>query len=274
TLDVAPLNVQGTVYDGNVPVANASVNIMDYSTAGTTNVPTDANGVFSVDLPDGNYSIDSVNVNGSNIYIYTDFTITNHIVYVNGLAQNQFAINLPPVVAQGDVVADGAPLANGTVWFYNLTTSSWNRADLGTNGQFSLRLPDGDYRVDSVDSSGLSNTVYLNTTFNVTNGILTVGGQTLSQLHIVLPSEVKGSLVDGSNNPLAGYTVNIQDVNTNYISTLTATDGSFGVRLTDGTYTVTDVMDPNGKSITVNKSFTVANGQLSNANDLALSVQP
>jgi hypothetical protein len=273
TLDIAPPNVQGTVNDANVPVANATVAILDYSTGGTTNATTDANGVFSIDLPDGNYSIDSVNVNGSNIYIYTDFTITNHIVYVNGLAQNQFTLNLPPVVAQGDVTADGAPLADGTVWFYNLTTSSWARADIGTNGQFSLRLPDGDYQVDSVDSTALSNTVYLNTAFNVTNGVLTAGGKTLSQLHVVLPSEVKGSVVDGNNNPLGGYTVNIEDANFNYISTLTAADGSFGVRLQDGTYTVTDVMDPNGNSIAVNKTFTVTGGKLANANDLALTAQ-
>lgn len=275
TLDITPANVQGTVNDANIPVPNAAVAIYDYGTAATTNVPADANGQFAVDLPDGQYSIDSVNINGSNTYIYTDFTVTNHIVYVNGIAQSQFTIDLPPVVAQGDVAADGAPLADGTVWFYNLTTSSWARADIGTNGQFTLRLPDGDYHIDSVESSALSNTAYLNTAFTVKNGVLTVGGQTLSQWHVVLPSEVKGSLVDGSNNPLGGYTVNIQGSNfTSYITALTAADGSFGVRLPDGTYTVTDVTDPNGTSIAVNKTITVANGKLSNANDLALTVQP
>jgi hypothetical protein len=274
TLDVAPLNVQGTVYDGNVPVANASVNIMDYSTAGTTNVPIDANGVFSIDLPDGNYSIDSVNVNGSNIYIYTDFTVTNHIVYVNGLAQDQFSINLPPVVASGNVTADGTPIPDGTIWFTNLADYSFGRADVDAKGNFSIRLADGDYTLDSVDSSVLSNTVFLNKSFSVKSGKLVVGTTTLSQMNIALPSAVTGSLKDTNKNPLAGYMIEVEDANLNWISTTTAANGSFSLRLPDGAYTVIDVMDPNGKSIAVNKTFTVTGGKLKNANDLALSVQP
>jgi hypothetical protein len=273
TLDVTSPSVQGIVNEANVPVANATISIIDYSTSETTNASTDASGAFGVDLPDGDYYIESVTINGQKVYIYSDFTITNHLVYVNGSVQDQFALNIPPVVATGNVTADGAPIPDGIIWFTNLADYSLGRADVDANGNYSIRLANGNYTLDSVESSVLGNTVHLNKSFSVKNGKLVVGTTTLAQMNIALPSAVAGNLKDANKNPMAGYLINVEDANQNWISATTAADGSFSLRLPDGTYTVTDVTDLNGNLIAVNKTFKVTGGKLTNANDLALTIQ-
>ena len=262
-------NVTGTLddYSGN-PEVNASLSIVN-NNGDSYSATTDSSGGFSVYLPDGSYTLDSVNVDNNNSFNWVSlgseytFTVTNG--QVAGLPS---PIKLPDLVDVTGTLEDssGQAVANANL---NLTYSGGTySATTDSNGQFSVYLPDGTYTVNQVNLSidNTSTHVSLGSIykFTVANGSVTGLSSPIKLPELV---QVTGTVESSSGNVEANASLDLKDNNGNDYYVNTDSSGQFTVYLPDGTYTFDSVMvnvnnNPTTISLGSTYTITVANGNV------------
>lgn len=219
-------NVQGVFKDGDTVLDHATLFIRlvdnnDYTTR--YEVSTDANGTFSTYLPIGEYSIDRIIRNNQPIDIREMFTITE--------GMNHLTISLNPIIRGTMRTENGMPLHNYSITVLDKNGDNGYSA-LVSNGNFELRLPDGDYMIRGYRNPITNIWTSFPLDFSVVNGEAT---PTLDL--IVHNSNVKGKVMLG-DSILIGAQVNISDRYGNHdlYTTYTNDRGEYELYLPAGSY--------------------------------------
>jgi hypothetical protein len=165
-------NVIGTVQNGTEVFTYLPFSI--HSTDGTWyDAKTDKNGQFAIELPDGQYQVDGIwNAEQGKWYELNQiFTVAD------GELQGSTELLIDIASVANDNVS--GTLTKGSDALSNLTFSvrsasgdeKWYSATTDANGNYSLRLPDGDYLLEGIWNGSESKWYVLNKTFTVAGTI-------------------------------------------------------------------------------------------------------
>jgi archaellum component FlaF (FlaF/FlaG flagellin family) len=243
---LSPITVSGKAMETTGAALTGTVfGVTQDATYHNWNVEIKENGVFHLRLPDGKYSFRGISVEN-----WTDlnkpFEVENGLLKVNGVIQPEFILSLPPVTLHGKAYDENGQQLKGSSYI----SIREDREFFGTfysksvkDGEFSFRLPDGNYKVASLQIE-LGSSIALDIKFSIVNGQLTVNGQSKDFLEVNLKQpNLFGSLVDENNLPLANARLNLSKDNDplNSVTILTDQAGNFSTPLSDGHYAFTDV---------------------------------
>ena len=125
-------------------------------------------------------------------------------IMVNGKADRSTNITLPSVAVKGTVIDDqGTPISGGKIGIIEMNNEeAYSRYwEIDGNGQFSLRLPDGEYKVTAISHN--DERIPMQRSFSVQDGVLMVDGAVQERLNLQLPqSNFNGQLLQ-LGEPLA-----------------------------------------------------------------------
>ena len=225
-------------------------------------------GEFVFDLPDGNYVVTqyySETVGDVSLQIH--FSIQDGQIMVNGKAIDQLNITLPSVAVKGTVIDDqGTPISGGKIGIIEMNNEeAYSRYwELDGNGQFSLRLPDGEYKVTAISHN--DERIPMQRSFSVQDGVLMVDGAVQERLNLQLPqSNFNGQLLQ-LGEPLADSIIymlsNYGPDQSSSFPIMTDGNGYFSERLGDGSYLITGIDTP-FQYVEYYQEFEVINGTTS-----------
>jgi hypothetical protein len=261
-ITVPDLNVKGTVTDGKKPVANAYLMIEGYEFGFGT--PVDSKGNFAYRLADGQYTIYTVDEPYRSTMVNIAFEIKGGKMVQDGQVVPSLNIELPPVTFSGKLVEDGVSL-QGEVAVETLSQDGnyeWYHAMTNENGIYSMRLKDGSYRVTNGYLFEEGEEVPFATEFEIRNGNLYVNGQQQSLLELEIPPvSLHGMVKDGENPVVDGGIVVASEDNSVYIWKNINSDGTFTMRLPDGSYHIREVY-LEGTSAPMDLAFSIQDGKL------------
>jgi hypothetical protein len=264
-LEVPPVSVNGLVKDQGQPVADGHVTVAseDYNIYVGKQINPD--GTFTMRLPDGQYQIREIYLEGSSSPMNLAFSVQDGKMYVGGELQEVLEVNVPPVTVTGTLSESGIPVMG------ELYVMQMNEADMpleawsvtNEEGVFKFRLPDGEYSVGNVylfDGTSFSPS----SVFTVESGELYINGEKKDQLDIkVPPISVTGTLTDQGAPVSASMTVSEINNGDNPLYTWTWIDsGNFQLRMPDGEYRVLDIGLEDGTSFNAGLEFSVVSGKL------------
>jgi uncharacterized GH25 family protein len=262
TLDIDQFigTVKGNVLENGIPVSDGNVEITEINTYEYYTASTNENGEFAAGLSDGVYIVNSVYTesNGQYTPVNVEFEVVNGNLYVNGNLQERLNISIPEVSFVGQLVNDGQPLSYATMhieYDYNGNTNSYYFTT-DENGQFAIRLPDGYFHLDYVDSDlGY---------YDLNRSVVVENGTTNPSPYVIDVSAIEGNVqgfVQDENGPIANAEFYIESYDTwEYIQT--NSNGEFGVNLPDGEYSIYDLWSEEEGSVRLDVTFTVENGVL------------
>ncbi|WNF22689.1 carboxypeptidase-like regulatory domain-containing protein [Mesobacillus jeotgali] len=267
-ITLPPITLKGTLSESGNPIAG-SLYIAELNNAENPlflSVNTNEQGEFESRLPDGDYMVSDVYMHDNTSYSPgTEFRIVSGQLQVNGQEQDYLDLSVPPATLTGTLFDSGNPVG-GTVNFYkkdDYESSYPSMVWVSDEGTFKVRLPDGDYKV---------NTVFLNDgsyfdpgiDFSIVSGQLQVNGQPQNNLEISAPPiTLKGVLTD-AGKPIYGD-ISIRELNNPdplYVGIGTNEDGQFQSRLRDGDYMVSEVSTYDGSIFSPRMEFSIVSGQL------------
>ena len=157
----------------------------------------------------------------------------------------------------GRVQDTNGVVTSGYISIEEVGTYEWYSADVNSNGEFGINLPDGNYIVSDYYSEE-TGSIDLYVEFTVENGVVT------NPLVINLPSlSLKGTIED-ENGPMVYSDIQVKRANTSdYYSTFISSDenGYFEYRLEDGQYEITAIHSP-GITMPVSLFFEIIDGKM------------
>ncbi|MBB6176071.1 intein-encoded DNA endonuclease-like protein [Anoxybacillus tengchongensis] len=261
-VSIPDLSLKGTLLDGDVPVGDVSIQIYEEYTDTYSSVSTNKNGEFVGRLKDGSYKATTVWLKNQSAYLDVAFSIVDGKLFVNGKQQDSLIINLTPVTVKGILKDNNGNLANVYINLKNTKNDNYFSATTDASGNFSFRLPDGEYFLDGLYVKG-KGWVDLNRTIVVKNGTTDPSPFVINvDDPIPVYGNVQGTVLDG-DKPLGKVNVEIKNEDTkNWMSTKTNDIGQFGLTLEDGNYRITQVYGTNFPYVQLNQTFSVQNGQL------------
>ena len=240
----------GVVQDENGPQSGGFVLIEDTASDNWTSVDVNEVGEFVFDLPDGNYIVTqyySETVGDVSLQIH--FSIQDGQIMVNGKATDQLNITLPSVAVKGTVIDDqGTPISGGKIGIIEMNNEeAYSRYwELDGNGQFSLRLPDGEYKVTAISHN--DERIPMQRSFSVQDGALMVDGAVQERLNLKLPqSNFNGQLLhlgEPLEDSIIYMSSNYSPGQSSSYTVLTDSNGYFSKRLGDGHYDITGIDTP------------------------------
>ena len=257
--------VQGTLNDRNGVVGNSKVTFYNESIDDIFIANVNSEGSFSADLPDGDYSVESIYSDAFN-YVYdvkvnTDynsFSISEGIISVNGNEVEGIDLSIPAESLKVQIRHNGIPVQGSVL--ISSPTDSWY-VDTNENGELTLRVPNGDYTIELFDDGVKNYPINRIAAANNENPVTLV-------IDLAEPEDgdgiVSGTVMDGST-ALANAQFTIQDTNEywNYYLIEADGNGKFSADILDGNYLIETVNDANGNPIaSVDLFFSVANGKM------------
>jgi hypothetical protein len=227
------------------------------------------NGRFSASLPDGNYFLFGIEVDGGFYRHELGFTVIDGEVLVEGEPQTNLSITLPVNAYAGKAEDSTASLAKAYIVLERLLSEDQYNAEFiqsvvtNKKGEFSLRaLADGTYTISVYHETYSS---WHEVTFEVIDGTVYIDGVKVSSLQITIPDINLTGLVSDGNTTVADGFVNFEgetsDGEFNGYSMPVDSNGTFRYRLQDGVYTVTYI-DEKNRSTNVNVPFEIRDGKL------------
>ena len=237
------VQISGTVTNSNgAPLENIIVNA--YSNSGTVvGTTTDASGHYQLSLRSEAYRLVFEDPNG----IYASVYYPNASSFVASSVVTAPASNVNATLTlaghlTGTVTSSGgAPLSSVIVAAYNLD-GTVRTSTFAVNGQYTLVVPAGTYKVIAFDLSGHYANAYLNgaVSFESESGVTVAASQTVSGLNLTMAVAgiVNGSVVDAvSGAALPGILVDTYDANGFRIARVASSvTGGFALSLPPGTY--------------------------------------
>jgi 2',3'-cyclic-nucleotide 2'-phosphodiesterase (5'-nucleotidase family) len=252
---------EGKLVIGNDPLANITFSFMNTDSNQWFDFTSSENGLFTHNLADGTYLIQGLWVAPTWYQLDKTITIKNGLVDgLHGLVID--ALN----PAEGTWNVTGF-VKNGEQALSNLTFSihtaddKWYDATTDKNGKFNFKLPDASYQVDGIWEASKGKWHVLNKTFTVTDGKLVGSAELLLDVDTAINKEnVTGTLKKGTealaNTIFSLHTATGAEV---WYDTKTDANGSFALKLADGSYTIDGIWDSAaGKWYELNKDFTVS----------------
>jgi hypothetical protein len=269
TIKLLPVSVTGTIVDSDgKAVTNGSVSFRtaDYRNHFSTSL--DAAGKFTLRLPDGDYFLTDVDKypDASWRGLNVAFSVVNGKLVVNGVNQDQLAVTLQKVYPiNGHLEENGLPIADATVIWTKIGTTTGFGVSTNANGDFSLSLSNGEYEISTVDFNN-GNSIDVNLPFNVVDGKLIVNGAEKDVLQVsvtVQGMNLVGQLVDENGNPVVNAEIGVTENKINPTSKHAFTDenGYYTFGLADGPYKVFYAV-VNGQHVSLNIPFDMQDGKL------------
>ncbi len=275
--EAAPGNVVGTVMNGSDKVSFADLTIYNMGVPGeeSYSVTTNVNGEFGLDLPDGQYRVSWIH---SDVYIgqmNLSFTVEGGQLFVDGKGTDQLMVSIQQITVTGQVLDGETPVAWRTIYVESTQGNGWYNTQTDQNGNFSLRLADGDYVATEMPEYGpvpSSNSVLFNTRFSVVNGQLVKDGATGGQLILTLPKNKFTGTVTDQGQPIAGrLDYSLLNSNRQY-SVYADENGSFSLQIPDGEYKINGFWNQNDRYEVEQLVFMIQDGQLFRDGVLATSI--
>ncbi|PLS08899.1 carboxypeptidase-like regulatory domain-containing protein [Neobacillus cucumis] len=266
-IKVPDLNVKGTVTDGKAPIGNSYITFEGQIAEGEYigfSTPVDSKGNYQYRLPDGNYTVYSIDEQNRNTTVNIPFEIQDGKLLQNGVVVTNLKIVLPPVTFNGKIVDSGVPLQGAINIEKNLEDGNmeWYSAVTDENGLYSLRLTDGNYRVTGGYLFEEGQDVGLSAEFNIINSKLYVNGEERSILELQIPPVSVNGLVTEGDHALTSGSISVTSEDQSFYSWKNLNpDGTFTLRLADGNYKVMDVYLEDGTSASINQSFSIVDGK-------------
>jgi len=237
------VHITGTVTAANgAPLANIVVNA--YSAAGNSiGTTTDAAGHYQLVLRSEPYRLVFEDPNGVYAAVYypnaPSFAASSPVTAPasNINVTMSLAGHLPGTVTS----PGGAPLSNVIVVAYNLD-GTVRSATFAANGQYTLVVPAGTYKIIAFDPSGQYANAYLNgaVSFDTESGITVAASQTIPGLNLTMAvaGTVNGTVVDAtSGSPLGSMLIDAYDGNGFQVArVISSVTGAFTIALAPGTY--------------------------------------
>lgn len=282
-LQVPPISLHGIVKEGDQAVTFGSYSVCSNDQSFCSGRNLNPDGTFALHLSDGDYIFSNVNLeDGTFVTINQEFSIVDGKTYVNGQLQDLLEISVPAVTLTGILTESGNRIT-GSLSISQTNNDGnpetfWGRTD--QEGRFSLRLPDGDYKLSSVHLD--DNTEFrAEKEFSIVSGQLKIDGQLQETLEISIPPVTLKGILTESGAPLAGQ-INIMEMNDAdnplQLMAWANEDGQFQSRLPDGTYRVSNVYLQDGGAYSPEIEFQIESGQLyvngKLQEDLNISVPP
>jgi minor extracellular serine protease Vpr len=252
---------QGLLVKGKEPMANLQFSL--HSTGENPvwyDVTTDANGVFTHNLPDGEYNVVGIWQDPTWYELNKKFTISNGLVNGKPLLINALDYQLPPADTfnvKGTLKNGTSPLANIPFSVRTADGSDWFATRTDSKGEFVYSLANGDYVIEGIWVDSKGKWYELNQAFTVTDGANTLAIDVANATNV---DNVTGTLTKGTS-PLANliFSLRTSTGEAQWYAVKTDAHGKFGVKLPDGSYTIEGVWNgTEGKWYVLNKEFTVA----------------
>ncbi len=252
------VNLSGTVHesDGTTPAQNTDVSVQQQGSPNPpTNTSTDSNGHYGIFVADGTWVITAQPPNGDTTDAPTSTTVT-----VSGGVITSGSPNITLQVAN---LAGTVHESNGTTPAANTFVSvslqgGSNQTFYGTdsNGHYATHVADGTWVVTAYPPSGDSTDAATSTTVVVSGGVITSGSPNITlQIANLTGTVTKSAAAGGGVAQNTGISVSAPGT-FNQQSTVTDSNGHYGVFVPDGTWVVT-AQPPSGDSTDVATSITV-----------------
>jgi hypothetical protein len=237
------VTISGTVTSSNgAPLANIVVSA--YSNSGTVvGTTTDASGHYQLLLRSGAYRL--VFSDPNDVYASVYYPNAPSFAASSVVTAPASGVNVTMALAghlTGTVTTSGgAPLTNVIVAAYNLD-GSVRVATFAVNGQYSLVVPPGTYKIVAFDLSGQYANGYLNgaVSFDTEQGVTVAASQTIPGLNLTMAvaGTVSGTVLDASSGAALGnILIDAYDANGFQIARVTSSaTGAFAFALPPGTY--------------------------------------
>jgi minor extracellular serine protease Vpr len=255
---------QGILVKGNEPMANIlfSVRTTD-ATPVWYDFTTDANGVFTHNLADGEYHVVGIWAAPTWYELNQTFTVSGGLVNGKPLAIDALNYQLPPADqfnVQGSLVNGTTALSNVDFSIRTADSSEWYSAKSDASGAFLFNLPNGDYVVEGIWVAAQAKWYQLNQTFTVKDGVLE-GAATLviNVATAVNKGNVTGTLTKGAA-PLANLVFSLRTAAGDaWYDVRSDAQGNYETKLPDGSYVIEGVWNgAENRWYVLNKEFTVA----------------
>ncbi|MFC0561393.1 carboxypeptidase-like regulatory domain-containing protein [Halalkalibacter alkalisediminis] len=266
-LEIPDISLKGTVYDGKKPLkyGYVDVELVDEDGYGTDyfGAPIDSKGNFTYRLKDGDYRISYIDEYDRFTRIDISFEIQNGKILQDGKVISSLKIDLPPVTFLGKIV-DGETSLQGHVNIEKISEDSyeWYYATTDENGIYSLRLPDGEYKVTWMHLFDDYEGIPLTQRFEIIDRQLYVDGQKQDILELQIPPVTLHGILKEGDNRLGSGEVSVMSIDGDFYNwKWINADGTFTMRLPDGHYIIRDVYT-DGSNTYVNEAFEIRDGQL------------
>lgn len=252
-----PAAVTGTIsnFDGT-PVASGRLYV-NRTDSGTypTYFAAIKDGEFTLYLPDGNYRTYNLNTPEEQmIGFYQSFSVSG-----GKTSPNPLEIKLPKLFTGKLSYSDGSSTGNGSVYLQNTTNGNGyiSYSSEVIDGQFSVYLPDGTYKLTEFNNYDNSERISLNYSFTIADG-----QSAPDPIKVVVPKKLTGTVVDSENQPVNSGRLYVRTTTTPVIEYATAIkDSRFTLYLPDGSYQVYTYYDSQNNMTPLSYSFTVLDGQ-------------
>ncbi|MHC0036458.1 5'-nucleotidase C-terminal domain-containing protein [Pseudoneobacillus sp. C159] len=249
-------NVVGKAQNGATPLAHLTFSL--HSTTGDWYaVRTDRNGKFALTLPNGSYQIDGIwdDAKGKWYELNQVFTVT-----AGKLDGAELVVDIASVYndnVTGTLSKGTAKLANQVFAIRTVELpAKWYAVTTDASGNFSLRLPSGEYFIEGIWVAGEAKWYETQTAFTA--------GATATQVNIDVVRDSVNPLVTGkltkNGNALGNieFSVRTKDEQPNWYAAKTDATGNYGVHLPKGTYVLEGIwLGAESKWYELNKEFTV-----------------
>ncbi|WP_246942847.1 MSCRAMM family protein [Bacillus pinisoli] len=266
-ISLPPVTFKGTLVDNGIAM-HGGIHLEQVSEDGFTHwyyANTDENGIYSLRLTDGHYKIVSgyLYEEGSDFSLAFEFDIVSGKLYVSGQQLSMLELQVPPVSLKGLVMDGDQPLAGGGVSVSSADGNYyWNW--IGADGTFSMRLADGEYKLDSIYSDDGTSS-FMDQNFTIQNGQTYVDGVLVDTLELTIPPVTLTGTLSGDNQPIWAY-INIMSVGEAdfplYFSGWVNEEGIFKFRLPDGHYQIYHVYLEDGTVYYPQTEFSIQDGLL------------
>ena len=232
-------NVQGALRDSIGFVGSAMIAFYNESTKETVYTNITSDGLFSGELPDGEYTIKYIYSDEFD-YVYdvkvnTDydrFTINNGILLINGNEAEMLNLSVPPVSLKIQILNNGVPVQGNVFVNSDHHSHKWNAAKTNGNGELMLRVPNGQYTIDSFDYLGNTYPINRNVTANTD-----IPETVVIDLESRENTHWHSGIVQDQNGPINFGKLFIEDSNgINVVNIVVDANGKFTFNLPDGNY--------------------------------------
>lgn len=252
-------NVTGTVFDGQSPLPNATVYLINNETNDFYGIDSDADGHFSIQLTDGNYTVKSVwPQNEQEIYLYKKFSVIGGKLTIDNAPVEKLDLTLPSNSLVLEITEDGSPIDLSLVYIWNDEYGDYTWGYPDETGKIVFRLPDGNYEVEGYyDNEGFYH--YLHKPVEVMNGTTNPSPFVIN----VETSDIAFGEVRDENGVLPYAEFYIEDVDYNWQYLVQAdAKGSYAINLSDGNYFIHEIYKGTDLYAAVDIAFTVTGGKV------------
>jgi hypothetical protein len=267
TIDLPPLTFFGKLMDngeavqGSADIHGVSEDVDNMWLTTTT----DEKGVYSLRLEDGSYEAISGYLfdNQEDVWFSGRFEIINGQLFVDGQEKELLELQVPPYSLKGLVTEGNNPVTNGFYTVCSDEQSFCSSRSLEDDGTFTMRLADGDYRLDDIYFQDGSRYVS-NLPITILDGKTYVNGQQIGILEVSIPPVTLTGILTDSGLKVSGD-LTIRDLNNedNVIWGFTGEENIFHFRLPDGEYKVTNVyLYGDGSELHLELEFRIVSGEL------------